>query len=71
MCIRDRSYKGDWSNDQMNGSGTYYYTSKSTGERLEGTFKNNSPDGICTYYTDSTTSYKTDWSNGKCVKKYE
>ena len=55
----------------MNGSGTYYYTSKSTGERLEGTFKNNSPDGICTYYTDSTTSYKTDWSNGKCVKKYE
>lgn len=65
------SYEGKWAEDQMNGTGTYFYPSNEDGYKLAGTFENGKPSGECEYYTNSTTHYKTDWSNGKCVKIYE
>lgn len=65
------SYEGAWENDQMSGDGVYYYSTDEDGYKLEGTFKEGKPSGECQYYTDSTTKYKTDWSDGKCVKIYE
>lgn len=65
------SYMGKWSDDQMDGSGTYLYPSSENGYKLVGSFKSGKPSGECQYYTNSTTHYKTDWTNGKCVKIYE
>ena len=65
------SYTGSWSKDQMNGKGTYQYSEKETGYKVTGSFKDGKPNGECQYYTDSTKYYKTDWSDGKCVKIYE
>ena len=65
------SYDGTWSNDRMDGSGTYYYPDSDDGYMLVGTFTEGKPNGECKYYETSSTYYKTDWSNGKCVKIYE
>lgn len=65
------SYEGKWSEDQMNGSGTYFYPSSDYGYKLAGSFENGKPNGECQYYTNSSTHYQTDWTNGKCVKIYE
>ena len=65
------SYSGDWSSDQMNGDGVYYYPANGTGYKLSGSFVNGKPDGTCTYYPTSSTSYKTTWKNGKCTKVTE
>ena len=65
------SYEGEWSEDKMSGTGSYYYSSTEGGYMLTGEFKNGYPDGECTYYVSSSEYYKTDWSNGKCVKVYE
>jgi hypothetical protein len=65
------SYEGKWSEDQMNGSGTYFYPSSDDGYKLAGSFENGKPNGECQYYTNSSTHYQTDWTNGKCVKIYE
>lgn len=64
-------YEGKWSEDQMNGNGTYFYPSGEDGYKLAGSFENGKPNGECQYYTNSSTHYQTDWSNGKCVKIYE
>lgn len=65
------SYDGKWDEDQMNGTGKYFYSEKEKGYKLSGDFKNGKPDGECQYYVDESTYYKTDWTNGKCVKIYE
>ena len=57
--------------DKMNGNGTYYYSAKAKGYKLEGSFKNNQPDGKCTYYLSESKSYTTHWSKGKCTKLEE
>lgn len=64
-------YDGSWESDQMSGEGTYNYPSGDNGYKLVGTFAAGKPNGTCQYYVDSTTSYQTDWSNGKCEKIYE
>lgn len=69
--ISGASYEGKWSEDQMNGSGTYFYPTNESGYKLAGSFEDGKPSGECQYYTDSSTYYQTDWSNGKCVKIYE
>ena len=65
------SYEGKWSNDRMHGNGTYNYPKNQTGYQLTGEFNEGRPNGECTYYVSATEYYKTDWSNGKCVKVYE
>lgn len=65
------SYDGDWKEDRMEGTGTYYYGSNQTGYKLSGAFKNGRPNGECQYYVSASEHYKTDWSNGSCVKVYE
>jgi len=65
------SYDGEWKEDRMSGKGIYYYSTKDSGHKLEGTFANGAPNGECEYYENSSTHYKTDWMNGKCVKIYE
>ena len=65
------SYDGSWAKDRMDGSGTYYYPESDDGYKLVGTFVDGKPNGECKYYETSSTYYKTDWSNGKCVKIYE
>ncbi len=55
----------------MNGTGTYYYQSDSSGYKLTGEFLDNKPNGTCKYYTSSDKSYETTWSDGKCVKLTE
>lgn len=65
------SYDGAWKEDKMEGTGTYYYGTKQTGYKLSGKFENGRPNGQCQYYVSSYESYKTDWSNGSCVKVYE
>ena len=57
--------------DKMNGSGTYYYPKGSAGYKLVGIFEDGIPTGSCTYYVTSSESYKTDWTDGRCVKIYE
>lgn len=65
------SYEGSWTGDKMSGSGTYLYPQGTAGYKITGSFVDGHPDGECTYFIDSSTSYKTDWQNGKCVKIYE
>ena len=65
------SYEGNWQNDLMSGSGTYFYPKTEDGYKLVGSFQNGKPNGQCQYYENSATSYKTDWTNGKCTKVYE
>lgn len=65
------SYDGAWKEDRMEGVGTYYYGAKESGYKLVGDFKNGRPDGECRYYESTYEQYKTDWSNGRCVKVYE
>ena len=65
------SYDGQWKKDEMNGTGIYMYSSKEKGYKLTGKFKNGQPTGSCQYYESTTKCYKTDWSNGRCVKIYE
>lgn len=65
------SYDGSWVDDQMQGNGTYMYSKNEEGYKLVGKFENGKPTGQCEYYTNASTHYKTDWSNGKCVKIYE
>lgn len=65
------SYDGSWSEDQMSGNGTYMYPSSEEGYKLTGSFENGKPNGVCQYYTNASTHYKTDWTKGKCVKVYE
>ena len=55
----------------MDGEGTYTYAESDTGYKLVGTFKDGNPNGTCKYYTDSSTSYETEWEDGKCVKLTE
>ena len=62
------SYVGNWSNDKMNGTGTYYYSSSLFGERLKGEFKDNKPTSSMTYYDEDGDEYTTTWSGGKCTK---
>lgn len=65
------TYDGAWSNDNMQGQGTYTYPPGEEGYCLVGSFENGAPNGDCTYYTDASTSYKTTWNNGTCVKVEE
>lgn len=65
------SYSGTWSNNLMDGSGTYFYPPNGGGYKLEGTFDSGKPVGQCIYYKTSTDFFKTDWENGRCVKVYE
>jgi hypothetical protein len=65
------SYDGNWKEDKMSGTGTYFYSSSETGYKLSGTFENGRPSGECQYYVTTSEHYKTDWSNGSCVKVYE
>lgn len=64
-------YIGSWKNDQMNGSGEYYYPDWTNGYKVVGTFKDGKPDGQCTFYQTQAKSYKTDWINGSIAKIYE
>lgn len=64
-------YDGSWAADTMDGRGTYTYPSEQTGYKLVGSFSNGVPDGKCTYYATSLTSYETEWQDGKCVKVIE
>lgn len=59
-------YDGQWSDDQMDGTGTYYY-SDSDYPKIEGTFKNGNLEGAATYYKNATKKFKTQWSNGSCT----
>ncbi len=66
--IKD-SYCGDWSNDMMNGEGTYYYKG-SKSNYLKGEFLNNYPNGECICEMSGSEIYgtwKTIWKNGRCV----
>ena len=65
------SYEGEWSDDQMNGSGSYFYPTDEDGYKLVGSFENGQPTGECQYYVNPAKHYKTDWMNGRCVKIYE
>lgn len=65
------SYDGSWKEDKMSGMGTYMYPDSEKGYKLTGEFENGKPDGTCEYYVSLSEHYKTDWSNGKCVKIYE
>lgn len=65
------SYDGSWKEDKMSGMGTYMYPDSEKGYKLTGEFENGKPDGTCQYYVSLSEHYKTDWSNGKCVKIYE
>ena len=65
------SYDGGWAEGLMSGSGTYTYSSTDNGYKLVGTFENGYPSGECKFYSTAYKYYKTDWSNGKCVKIYE
>lgn len=65
------SYEGNWADDQMHGQGTYFYPASESGYKLTGNFQKGVPNGECRYYTSAIKSYKTDWSNGWCVKIYE
>lgn len=69
--ISGASYDGAWENDLMSGKGTYMYPSSEEGYKLTGTFANGVPEGECKYYTNSSTSYSTTWSGGKCTKVVE
>lgn len=64
-------YDGHWSEDKMSGTGIYYYPTSANGYKLSGSFDAGKPNGTCQYYSSSSTSYKTDWVNGSCVKIYE
>ena len=60
-------YDGAWANDQMSGEGTYYYKAKDSAPKLERSFLNGKPNGVCRYYETADTYYKTTWENGQCV----
>ena len=59
-------YDGQWSKDQMDGSGTYYYSGTDY-PKIEGSFKNGNLDGAATYYKNASKKFKTQWSNGSCT----
>ncbi len=52
-------YVGQWSNDQPNGRGKYYFATK---ERYEGEFKNGTFDGQGTMYYADGASFTGGWS---------
>lgn len=60
-------YTGDWKDDMMNGSGTYYYTTYEKKDYLRGKFVNNQPTQGMIYVDGKRLRYKTDWLNGKCI----
>lgn len=60
-------YVGEWFNDQMCGTGKYYYTSNETHTYLSGSFQDGLPEGKLTYVSDKKLKYSTTWSNGKCT----
>ncbi len=64
-------YTGYWASDMMSGQGTYEYPPTEDGFKLTGYFKDGLPDGVCEYYTSSTTRYRTTWQNGSCVRVTE
>ncbi|MBR6407866.1 MAG: hypothetical protein IKS19_04730 [Clostridia bacterium] len=64
-------YEGNWLNDNMNGHGVYYYTLIPGAYKLDGNFKDNKPEGKCTFYQTKTKSYITYWTDGKCTKLEE
>ena len=64
-------YTGNWSDDLMNGKGTYEYPPNENGYKLVGSFVSGVPDGECDYYSSIVDHCKTTWKNGKCVKVTE
>ncbi len=64
-------YIGEWVDDVAVGRGAYYYPANIDAYKVEGQFVNGVPEGECTYYQNESTSYKTTWSNGKCIKVSE
>lgn len=59
-------YSGQWSNNQMDGKGTYYYND-SEYPRIEGNFKNGKLDGAAVYYKNASQKYNTKWQDGSCI----
>lgn len=59
-------YEGKWTNDQMDGDGTFYYGAADY-PQIKGTFKNGKLDGSATYYETASKTYKTQWNNGSCT----
>lgn len=64
-------YTGYWADDKMEGQGVYFYPVGTDSYKLQGEFSNNRPNGRLDYYVEKTTSYETDWKNGKCIKLME
>lgn len=63
-------YDGEWKNNTMNGSGSYYFSS-SDYPRITGDFINGRPNGQLNYYKEAGNIFKTTWVNGKCTKVVE
>ena len=59
-------YEGSWSNDLMNGQGTYYYSSGAY-PYLSGQWKDGLPDGACKYYEESGNTFTCTFEEGKCI----
>lgn len=59
-------YTGEWADDDMNGTGTYFYSS-ATYPNITGKFTNGNLNGYATYNKDASTSFTTSWKNGLCV----
>lgn len=63
-------YDGNWEQDSMNGQGEYHYSS-STYPYLSGSFSNDAPDGILTYYKEAGNTFETKWTHGTCTNVKE
>lgn len=60
-------YTGEWINDQMEGSGTYYFGKTEKNNYIKGQFSANAPLGTITYVSSAGIRYDTTWKDGKCT----
>lgn len=58
-------YVGHWADGQMSGTGIYHYSGTEY-PYIQGTFVDNRPDGIATYYKEAGNTFSTSWSGGIC-----
>ena len=59
-------YTGQWDNNNMNGEGTYFYSSAQY-PCIIGTFSNGKPDGRAIYYKSAANTFVTKWQYGNCI----
>lgn len=60
------SYQGSWQAGEMEGAGTYYFSSGQY-PYITGSFADGKPDGKAIYYKESGNTFSTTWSGGTCT----